>query len=148
AMEHRLAVAASSREALARALDGAREGQTGPGVVRGVALDGAPKVVFVFPGHGSQWVGMGRELLAEEPVFRAAIESVDRAIQAEAGWSLLAELQADEARSELSADEARARLGRVDVVQPALFAMAVGLTALWRSFGVEPSMIIGHSMGE
>jgi len=140
AMEHRLAVAASSREALLAALEAAAEGQTPAGAVRGeVRGSGVPKVVFVFPGQGSQWLGMGRQLLAQEPAFRAALEACDQAIQAEAGWSLLAELAADETSSQL---------GRIDVVQPVLFAMEVALAVLWRSWGVEPDAVVGHSMGE
>ncbi|AGP37465.1 type I polyketide synthase [Sorangium cellulosum] len=139
-MEHRLAMAAPSREALREGLDAAARGQTPPGAVRGRCSPGnVPKVVFVFPGQGSQWVGMGRQLLAEEPVFHAALSACDRAIQAEAGWSLLAELAADEGSSQLE---------RIDVVQPVLFALAVALAALWRSWGVAPDVVIGHSMGE
>ncbi|WP_437873438.1 SDR family NAD(P)-dependent oxidoreductase [Sorangium sp. So ce363] len=139
AMEHRLSVVVSSREALVEALRAAAEGQTPAGAARGRLSSGAAKVVFVFPGQGSQWLGMGRQLLAEEPVFRSALAACDEAIQAEAGWSVLAELGADEAASQL---------GRIDVVQPVLFAMAVGLSALWRSWGVEPDAVVGHSMGE
>ncbi len=139
-LEHRLAITAASREALQAALDAAARGRVAPGAVRGrVAKGSLPKVVFVFPGQGSQWLGMGRKLLAEEPVFHAALTACDRAIQAEAGWSLLAELGADELASQLD---------RIDVVQPALFAMAVALAALWRSWGVEPHAVVGHSMGE
>jgi len=139
-MEHRLAIAATSREALRAALAASAEGQVPAGAVRGrLPVGGAPKVVFVFPGQGSQWLGMGRQLLAEEPVFRAALEECDRAIQAEAGFSLLAELAADEAASQI---------GRIDVVQPVLFAIEVALAALWRSWGVEPDAVVGHSMGE
>jgi acyl transferase domain-containing protein/acyl carrier protein len=140
ALEHRLAITATSRAGLQTALEAAAQGQTPPGAVRGrVSPSSLPKVVFVFPGQGSQWLGMGRKLLAEEPVFRAALTACDRAIQAEAGWSLLAELGADETTS---------RFDRIDVVQPALFAMAVALAALWRSWGVEPDAVVGHSMGE
>ena len=139
-MEHRLAVTASSREALLAALETAAQGQTPNGAVRGeVRGSRVPKVVFVFPGQGSQWLGMGRQLLAQEPVFRAALEACDQAIQAEAGWSLL---------TELAADETSSQLGRIDVVQPVLFAMEVALAALWRSWGVEPDAVVGHSMGE
>src|SRR5262249_8596149 len=102
AMEHRLAVAAASREALQSAVGVAAQGQTPAGMRRGRARMGSlPKVVFVFPGQGSQWLGMGRQLMAEEPVFRTALEACDRAIQAEAGWSLLAELCAGEGASGL-----------------------------------------------
>nr|WRX36517.1 hypothetical protein [Cystobacterineae bacterium] len=139
-MEHRLTLVSTSREELRTALDVAAQGQTPARAVRGrPASSVAPKVVFVFPGQGSQWLGMGRQLLAEAPAFREALEACDRAIQAEAGWSLLAELRADESAS---------NLGRIDVVQPALFAMAVALAALWRSWGIEPDMVVGHSMGE
>jgi acyl transferase domain-containing protein/aryl carrier-like protein len=141
-LEHRLALAvpATSPEGLREVLAAAAEGQTPLGAVRDrVNSGGAGRVVFVFPGHGSQWVGMGQKLLAEEPVFRATIEACDRAIQAEAGWSLLAELAAGKADSQLE---------RLDVVQPALFAMEVALAALWRSWGVEPDAVVGHSMGE
>ncbi|HBL27314.1 MAG TPA: polyketide synthase, partial [Acidobacteria bacterium] len=98
-----------------------------------------PKVVFVFPGQGSQWVGMGRRLLAGEPVFRRALEACDGAIRRSASWSLL---------EVLAADESASRLGELDVVQPTLFALQVALAALWRSWGVEPDALIGHSMGE
>ncbi len=139
-MSHRLAVAATSREALKEALRAAARGETRPGCARGRADGGAsPAVVLVFPGQGSQWSGMGRKLLAEEPVFRAAIEACDVVIRKETGWSLLAELQAGEATSQL---------GRIDVVQPVLFAVEVALAALWRSWGVTPASVVGHSMGE
>jgi acyl transferase domain-containing protein len=138
-MEQRLAVAVTSREALEAALEMAAKGKTPPGAVRGhVGTGGVPKVVFVFSGQGSQWVGMGQKLLGEEP-FRTALEACDRAIQAEAGFSLL---------SELAASAATSQQGRIDVVQPLLFAMAVALSALWRSWGVEPDAVVGHSMGE
>ena len=139
-LPHRLSMAATSRETLLTALSAAAQGQTPAGAARDrVEGSRAPKVVFVFPGQGSQWLGMGRKLLAEEPVFRAVIEACDRTIQAEAGFSLLAELAADEASSQL---------GRIDVVQPVLFAIEVALAALWRSWGVEPDVVVGHSMGE
>jgi acyl transferase domain-containing protein len=98
-----------------------------------------PKVVFVFPGQGSQWLGMGRELLARETAFRTALEACNEAILKEAGFSVLAELQADELTS---------RLNEIDVVQPVLFAIEVALAELWRSRGIEPDCVVGHSMGE
>nr|AYM54555.1 hypothetical protein [Racemicystis crocea] len=136
--EHRLALVGRSRQELALALD------TFLGTeMRGEGTEARattrPKVVFVFPGQGSQWLGMGRTLLAEEPAFREAIEACDQAIQREAGFSVLFELRADEAHS---------RLGEIDVVQPVLFAIEVALAALWRSWGVEPDAVVGHSMGE
>ena len=137
---YRLSVVGASREALGEALGAFLRGEAHAGVVQGQASPGArPKVVFVFPGQGSQWVGMGRSLLAEEPVFRAAIEACEGAIRREAGWSLL---------EELGAEASRSRLDQIDILQPALFAIEVALAALWRSWGVEPHAVVGHSMGE
>jgi acyl transferase domain-containing protein/NADPH:quinone reductase-like Zn-dependent oxidoreductase/acyl carrier protein len=137
-MESRLALAVSSREALLEALDAVASEDALPGPPDG--FGGAlPKIVFVFPGQGSQWLGMGRQLLEEEPAFAEAIRACDQAIAAEAGWSVLDELKAP---PELS------RLDRIDVVQPLLFAMEVALAALWRAWGVEPDAVVGHSMGE
>ena len=99
------------------------------------------KVVFVFPGQGSQWAGMGRALLEQSPVFAEAVKDCDAALEPHTGWSVLALLRGDD-DAELPPWE------RVDAVQPALFAMCIGLSALWRSLGVEPSAVVGHSQGE
>ncbi len=95
-----------------------------------------PRVVFVFPGQGSQWQGMGRSLLAGEPAFRVAIERCAVAIRAEAGWSLTESLQGSGGAADIG------------VLQPTLFAMQVALAALWRSWGIVPEAVVGHSMGE
>jgi acyl transferase domain-containing protein len=127
----------------------AAAGRTGPELATGLEAslaaraaspsESAIRVAFVFPGQGSQWLGMGRSLLREEPAFREAIERCDAAIAAEAGWSLVAELQA--------APEA-SRLRDIDVVQPTLFAVEVALAELWHSWGIVPDAVVGHSMGE
>ena len=138
--EHRLAVVARSREELCGALDASLRGEASPGVAQGSVTQGSrPKVVLVFPGQGSQWLGMGRRLLEAEPVFRAAIEDCEQALRPQVGWSLLAELGAKEASS---------RLGEIDVVQPVLWAIQVALSALWRSWGIEPAAVVGHSIGK
>ncbi|WP_262986109.1 type I polyketide synthase, partial [Streptomyces sp. CBMA123] len=93
------------------------------------------RTVFVFPGQGAQWVGMGRELYAAYPVFRAAADECAQALAPYTDWSLADVLDG-------------APLDRVDIVQPALFAVMVSLAALWRSFGVEPDAVVGHSQGE
>ncbi|MGK3959667.1 SDR family NAD(P)-dependent oxidoreductase [Sorangium sp. So ce118] len=137
---HRLALTGGSRQELVELLDAYQRGEPRAGLAHGDATAAArPRVVFVFPGQGSQWVGMGRQLLQREPVFRAAMAACDAAIARETGWSLLEELDAGEERS---------RLDQIDVVQPVLFAMGVALSALWRSWGVEPDAVVGHSMGE
>ncbi|WP_258564819.1 type I polyketide synthase, partial [Streptomyces sp. WELS2] len=93
------------------------------------------RTVFVFPGQGAQWVGMGRELYAAYPVFRAAMDECAQALAPYTDWSLTDVLDG-------------APLDRVDIVQPALFSVMVSLAALWRSFGVEPDAVVGHSQGE
>lgn len=140
ALEHRLGLVAASHQLLLEQLASVEKGTAAPGVLSGRAVpSGAPKIVFIFPGQGSQWLGMGRMLLSEEPIFREALTACDRAIATEAGFSVLAELTAEEASS---------RLSRIDVAQPVLFAMSVALAAQWKSLGVVPDAVVGHSMGE
>ncbi|GAA3768934.1 type I polyketide synthase [Streptomyces coacervatus] len=92
--------------------------------------------VWVFSGYGSQWTGMGRRLLAEEPAFASAVEKLDAQLAPECGLSLYDHLA--------SGDD----LDRLEVAQPVLFGLQVALAELWRSYGVEPAAVIGHSMGE
>ncbi|MCN9244812.1 SDR family NAD(P)-dependent oxidoreductase [Streptomyces sp. RY43-2] len=106
-------------------------------VVRGVA-GGDVRPVFVFPGQGSGWLAMGRELLATAPAFREQAEACDAKIRALTGWSVLDVLRGDTEPPE----------DRIDVHQPVLFTMMVSLAALWRSYGVEPAAVVGHSQGE
>lgn len=140
AHNHRAAFVAQSNEEFCRLLTSYSAEHPGAGTVTGqVRETTAPKVIFVFPGQGSQWLGMGRELLAEERVFHESMERSDRLIRTEAGFSVLEELNADESKS---------RLGEIDVIQPVLFAFEVALAALWQSWGVMPDCVVGHSMGE
>ncbi|NUT48632.1 MAG: type I polyketide synthase, partial [Saccharothrix sp.] len=110
------------------------EGRPAPDLVTGRAV-ATGRTVFVFPGQGAQWIGMGRELYAAEPVFRDAVDACADALAPHTDWSLVDVLHG-------------APLDRVDVVQPALFAVMVSLAALWRSYGVEPDAVVGHSQGE
>ncbi|MFG1376196.1 type I polyketide synthase [Xanthobacter autotrophicus] len=137
----RLAVAGTSREEMAAGLEAHLAGGDARHVATGTALDGEAgmPLAFVFSGQGSHWLGMGRDLYAAAPAFRAVIDRLDGLVRAEAGWSLIAELNA--------ATEA-SRLDDIDVVQPAIFAMQAGLVALWRELGVVPDVVIGQSMGE
>jgi acyl transferase domain-containing protein len=137
-MTHRLALVCGTRAGLREGLFEASEGRLVPGAREGRG-GASGRVVFVFPGQGGQWQGMGRELLVSEAAFRASVEESGRAIEAEVGWSVLEELEASESES---------RLGLLEVAQPVLFAVEVGLAALWRSWGVEPDVVVGHSMGE
>ena len=142
AHEHRLALVSLSRADLLAQLDTAASLKTPSRSMRN-QVHAAPgrmrSVVFVFPGQGGQWLGMGRSLLAEEPIFRDAFMECERAIRQESGFSILAELHADEASTQLA---------RTDIVQPMLFAISVALAAWWRAAGVVPHAVVGHSMGE
>lgn len=137
---HRATLACSSERELIAMVDAILSGEPHAAAVRGVAAgERSNRIVFVFPGQGSQWLGMGRQLLEREPAFRDAIAECDRAIAAETGWSVIEQLRADESCS---------RLREIDVVQPVLFSVEVALAALWRSWGFEPAAVVGHSMGE
>jgi len=139
--DHRLAAAGSSSAQLIESLEAFLRGEARPGLSTGRKPSAhRRKLVFVFPGQGSQWLCMGQGLLAREAVFREVIERCDRAMRAYGDWSLIAELSVT--------DAAQSRLGEVDVVQPALFAVQIALAALWRSWGIEPDAVVGHSLGE
>ncbi|HET8932534.1 MAG TPA: SDR family NAD(P)-dependent oxidoreductase, partial [Polyangiales bacterium] len=138
--DKRAAIIASSLSEAAESLAALSAGSSHPTLVTGQVKPGG-KLVFVFPGQGSQWQGMGRELLDESSVFRETIEACDSALRPWTGWSVLAYLRGD-------ADPKVPPFERVDAVQPALFAVSVGLTAVWRSLGIEPAAVVGHSQGE
>ncbi|MGP4053005.1 SDR family NAD(P)-dependent oxidoreductase, partial [Streptomyces sp. 2A115] len=134
--ERAVVIAGSGEEALA-GLRALARGENASGVVAGSGVPG--KVVWVFPGQGSQWVGMGRELLDSSPVFAARIAECAAALERWVDWSLV---------DVLRGDVEPAFLERVDVVQPASFAVMVGLAAVWASVGVVPDAVVGHSQGE
>ena len=138
--DYRLSVLARSREDVIEQLDAYLKRETRRGIAVGRRLpDVERKIVFVCPGQGSQWPGMARQLVDQEPVFREAIERCGEALSHYVAWSLIDEIRADASSS---------RLEELDVVQPVLFAVQVALGALWRSWGVEPDAVVGHSMGE
>ena len=137
-MEHRAAFVAEDQPAMAAALR--RFAGGGTASAEAVA-GGRPKVVFVLPGQGAQWIGMGRELVAREGVFRAALERCERAAAPWADFGLLEQIHC-------SPDAPRYRLGDIDVIQPMLVAIAIAYADLFASLGVEPDAVIGHSMGE
>ncbi|KOG17709.1 type I polyketide synthase [Streptomyces viridochromogenes] len=97
------------------------------------------KVAFVYSGHGGQWPGMGLDLLAESEAFREELTRIDEAVQRHVGWSVLNALRAPEEFSPLE---------RTEFLQPTLFAVNAALTAAWRSLGVTPDGVTGHSLGE
>ena len=93
--------------------------------------------VFVFSGQGSQWVGMGQALLERSTVFEMVLRACDTQVRRHLGWSLLEVVTARDAP-----------LGDIEVSCPALVSMEIALAALWRSWGVEPAAVVGHSIGE
>jgi acyl transferase domain-containing protein/acyl carrier protein len=135
---HRLALVAERIEDLVDQLDTFCRHESRPGLSAGRRNPEA-RLAFVFGGMGPQEPGMARQLLEQEPVFREAVRGCDELLQPLAGWSLLAELTAEAPRS---------RMDEPQIAQPALFAVQVGLAALWRSWGVLPRAVIGHSVGE
>ena len=90
----------------------------------------------MYSGQGSQWAGMGRQLLADEPAFAAAVTELEPDFVAEVGFSLHDVLASGQ------------ELTGIERIQPVLVGVQLALTALWRSYGVEPDAVIGHSMGE
>ena len=138
---HRAVVVGADRQELAAGLAAVAAGRPAPGVVTGVipADGGGGGVVFVFPGQGGQWEGMGRELAGCSPVFAGRLGECGRALAPYVGWDL------DQV---LAGAEGAPGLGRVDVVQPVLWAVMVSLAAVWQAAGVMPDAVVGHSQGE
>jgi acyl transferase domain-containing protein/acyl carrier protein len=138
--DYRLAVTGRSVEELATRLHAHTVGRTYWQVAAGRAVSGRrTSAVFVFSGQGPQWWGMGRELFATDPVYRARVQEISDLMAATAGWSLVEELHQEEGRS---------RLDRTEIAQPAIFALQIGLAAVWDARGVVPSAVVGHSVGE
>ena len=129
-------VAARDHAAAVAGLTALAAGESAPGVIEPQPRHAATRPVFVFSGQGSHWVGMGRRLLADEPAFAAALDEVEPVFVARVGFSLR---EVIEQGREISGDAQ---------VQPVIMGLQVALAALWRSYGVTPDAVIGHSMGE
>ncbi|MFC8006843.1 SDR family NAD(P)-dependent oxidoreductase [Streptomyces olivaceus] len=134
----RAAVVAADRSQLTARLEELAAGTAPPaGVATGRAVrDAGGGMVWVFSGHGSQWAGMCRRLLDHDPEFTRVIDELEPLVAEESGFSL---------RQTLCRPEV---VTGFDRVQPVIFAVQLGLAAMWRSHGVEPTAVIGHSMGE
>ncbi|MEN3615920.1 type I polyketide synthase [Plantactinospora sp. ZYX-F-223] len=134
-LSHRAAVVAADRPALVAGLTALAEGRP-DAPVSGVTHEPSDSAaVWVFSGHGSQWIGMGRELLQTEPAFGKVLDDFDPVFTAEIGFSPTEVLSSGEYRG-------------VDMIQPLIYAMQVGLAALWQANGLRPAAVIGHSVGE
>ncbi|WP_406403276.1 type I polyketide synthase [Streptomyces uncialis] len=136
----RAALVAQDRDGFLERLDALAHGRSMPGLVEGT---GGPhrRVAFVFSGQGAQWPRMAVDLLDTSTVFRDRMDACAQALEPFIDWSLTDALRDPDAPDAPAAD-------RADVVQPVLFAVTVSLAALWRSHGVEPDAVLGHSVGE
>lgn len=135
----RAAVSADSVSQLSERLKTLARGQTDIGIVSAdKPVSGKPKIAFLFSGQGAQYNGMGRELYEQEPVFCEALEQADEALEPYLGCSIIDIMHAED-------DE---RLHDTEFTQPALFALEYALATLWRDWGVEPELVMGHSVGE
>ena len=135
-MEHRAVLVGTSREEFLERLDALTAGDIAQAVVPAADSGGT---VFVFPGQGPHQLSMAAELIAESAVFRACLESCAEALAPYCDWPLM---------DLLRGAPGSPRLDSTDVAQPALFAVMVSLAELWRSLGVEPDAVVGHSQGE
>ncbi|GAA3861556.1 hypothetical protein GCM10022243_29650 [Saccharothrix violaceirubra] len=133
-LRHRAVLVARDHDTLRRDLD-ALAADRPVEAARGVA--GGGRTAFVFPGQGSQWVGMAAGLARRSPVFATLLDECGEALAPHLGWSVSDLLRREDAD-----------FARVDVVQPALFAVMVALAGLWRAHGVRPDAVVGHSQGE
>jgi len=137
----RLALSATSYEDLKEKLDSflASNSKAGLAKVEQKPTSRQRKLVFVFSGQGSHWLGMGKELYQSEPVFATTLQECNRLIAEIAGWSLLEELNAPLETS---------RLNETWLTQPAIFSVQIALARLWASWGIKPDAIVGQSLGE
>ncbi|MGA5823768.1 beta-ketoacyl synthase N-terminal-like domain-containing protein [Kitasatospora sp. NPDC094028] len=137
--EHRAVVVGRHRGELHDGLVAVASGRWSADVVQGRSTGQRGGTVFVFPGQGAQWPGMAADLLDAFPVFARSVEECERALAPHLDFSLASVLRGGTGAPPLERD---------DVAQPALFAVMVSLAALWRSFGVHPDAVVGHSQGE
>jgi acyl transferase domain-containing protein/NADPH:quinone reductase-like Zn-dependent oxidoreductase/NADP-dependent 3-hydroxy acid dehydrogenase YdfG/acyl carrier protein len=135
----RAVVTGGDTDAVLAGLDAVRAGRPSATVRLGTAPPQPVRVVFVFPGQGAQWAGMAGELLRTSATFRASITACADALAEFVPWSLL---------DVLAGRAGAPPIDRVDVLQPALFAMLVSIGTLWTEHGVRPAAVVGHSQGE
>ncbi|GAA2665018.1 beta-ketoacyl synthase N-terminal-like domain-containing protein [Streptomyces vastus] len=133
---HRAALVTRDRPETVTALTRLATGAPSPHLITGEGTAAGPGPVWVFSGYGSQWRGMGSKLLATEGQFAATVDRLEPLLRDHAGVSLRAGLRPD------------ADLSTPATVMPVLYGIQVALAELWRSYGLEPAAVIGHSLGE
>ncbi|MGN6202238.1 MAG: acyltransferase domain-containing protein, partial [Solirubrobacterales bacterium] len=135
--ERRAGVLGESREELLAGVRALAAAEPAPGIILGQAVAN-PEPVFLFPGQGAQWAGMGLGLRERSEAFATRLSECAAALEPHLERPLMEILESPEGDPVWR---------RVDCMQPALFAIALSLTELWRSFGVEPAAVVGHSLG-
>ncbi|ULE34537.1 type I polyketide synthase [Mycobacterium sp. IDR2000157661] len=140
-LEHRAALVVNSRESAIELLGALADDRPAPGLVRGESYE-APKTAWLFTGQGSQYPGMARELFDTEPVFADTVRRCAAAVADILEKPLL------KAVFEVDAPDPTERLRDTSYAQPALFAVEMGLARLWQSWGFEPDVVLGHSVGQ
>lgn len=139
---HRMGIVAPDATTAGAKLQRARLDATARGIIQGKTGESAPKVALLFPGQGPQYVNMGRQLYETQSLFRRTVNDCAEILQNYLDQSLLTILYgADQAHAEAQLDQAT-------YAQPALFAIEYALATLWQSWGIEPAVVIGHSLGE
>ncbi|AKT41320.1 hybrid non-ribosomal peptide synthetase/type I polyketide synthase [Chondromyces crocatus] len=152
-LDHRVAIVAGSHEELRERLGAFRRGEPTPGVHHGAVEHGSPpRLAFLFTGQGAQHVGMGLRLYETQPVFREAMDRCDALLRDHLDRPLLSVLypsgHATARASRSDDDEPPQLIDETAYAQPALFAVGFALATLWRTFGIEPHVVMGHSVGE
>ena len=138
-LAHRVAMSVASIDDLKQQLERVAAGESSPSAVRGyVTSSDRPRIAFLFTGQGSQYVGMGRQLYETQPVFREAMDRCDELLRAELERPLLSVIYEAESST----------LTETRYAQPALFSIEYALAELWKSWGIVPSAVLGHSVGE
>nr|BAO20200.1 putative type I polyketide synthase [Sphaerisporangium sp. SANK 60911] len=138
-MEERAVVIGRDRDTLIQGLTALADDQPHADLIRGTAQPAPGRIVFVFPGQGTQWPAMAQQLLATNPVFTHHIHTIADALAPHTTWNLL---------DVLTQKPGAPTLDHVEIVQPALFAVMTALARLWQHHGIHPHAVIGHSQGE
>ncbi|MDT5211269.1 MAG: hypothetical protein QOF67_3684, partial [Mycobacterium sp.] len=140
--EHRAALVVNSRESASELLGALADDRPAPGLMRGIDADTPPKTAWLFPGQGSQFAGMARELFDTEPVFAETVTRCAAAVSEVLEKPLL------DVIFDADGSDGQDTLRQTEYAQPALFAVEMGLARLWQSWGFEPDVVLGHSVGQ
>ncbi|XP_033122542.1 highly reducing polyketide synthase easB-like [Anneissia japonica] len=146
--ENRLAVIASSGQEFRERLRNFNISESGQGICTGTANYSTHKICFIFPGQGQQWVNMGRQLYRTEPVFRNAVNKCDAIFSKISGWSLIQSRGLFNGHLEDENMVNDENINDMEISQPSIVFLQIGLYELWRHWGLQPDVVVGHSLGE